>query len=89
MMKGYTPWRGQLDAMMERHAIDHIESEVRRHFAKELSAGGVIPDSVLQDMRRTTAEMLATAKVDAGVQQWRQLNWWRDPLDPTRAVMYS
>ena len=90
-MKGYARWGqvGQLATMMERHAIDTIEQQVRIEFEQELSSGQPVPDHVLQDMRRATWRLLAAAKDDAGVQPWRQLNWWRDPLKPTHVIMYS
>jgi hypothetical protein len=88
--KGYARWdggNGQLGAMMERHAINNIEYRVRAEFQTELSTGQPIPDSVLQDMRRATAPLLADAKKNEGV--WRQVGWWRDPTDPTRVIMYA
>jgi hypothetical protein len=90
-MKGYARWGqvGQLAPMMERHALDSIEAQVRMEFEQELSSGQRIADGVLQDIRRVTWQLLAQAKEGAGVQPWRHLNWWREPTNPTRAVMYS
>jgi hypothetical protein len=69
-----------------RHTINQIEMTVRLEYRQELS-GGPISDRALRGMRVRTQELLAEKRVN--VEDWRQLNWWRDHEDRTVAIMYA
>lgn len=91
-MTGYARWNrgeGHLEALMDRGEINRIEDNIRREFEAELSTGSLVPDRVLQDMRRATQRMLESdIGRNMGLMPWRKIGWWRDPTDPTRVIMY-